>query len=286
MNVMALHHHSKSTCPHDSLLTDTAYPSEPLVTTDANPNHSTLPPSIPGGPALTIRLGDGTVQQVEAGKRLTHGRRAISGVDICVAFDTTGSMNDKVPGLIACIDKMVHVLHDTRLDWRFTVIPFGDLTVPGDTIDDSLPWVGCKSSVSQLLRTLPRNYGGANGGESTLEALDAALSKPSRQGAMRVILVITDEPALTHALQPQTVIDRMVASDVLCNVVSPRIPYFVSMAESTGGTWLAISHQVDLGALVTEWTALGTRIAVRLQRVAELGGSPQGLLSLERGRPR
>ena len=134
-----------------------------------------------------------------------------------------------------------------------------------------------------MLKTLRRNSGGGNGGESTLEALDAALSKPSRQRTMMVVLVITDEPALLHDLHPRDVIDRMIASDVLCNVVSPRIPYFLSMAESTGGTWLEISRHVGLEGLVSEWTSLGTRIASRLQRVAEFGGSPQRLLSLEAG---
>lgn len=242
------------------------------------------------GPAprreLAVRLGEGPTRSLAAGERLSSSQRTHSGVDLYVVFDTTGSMNNKIDGLVACTSALVGDLAQSELDWLLTAIPFGDLTVQGDTIDTSLPWVNNQKAADAMLRSMRRNGGGANSGESAFEAVNAALAKKGRSDGLRVVLLVTDEPALTHAVSPQCVLDALRQADVLCNVISPDIAYYRKMAEATGGSWLHIASHVDMGGLIRAWGDLGARIAARTSRVAELGGSPQRLMALETGGPR
>jgi hypothetical protein len=67
---------------------------------------------------------------------------------------------------------------------------------------------------------------------------------------LRVVLLVTDEPALTHAVSPQCVLDALRQADVLCNVISPDIAYYRKMAEATGGSWLRIASHVDMAGLI------------------------------------
>ena len=231
---------------------------------------------------IAVRLGSEPALALRAGERLSAGRHRH--VDVAVAFDTTGSMYNKIDGLVGCVSAMVTSLAQSGLDWRVTALPFGDLTIHGDTITDHLPWHSTTSAVDAMLRSMRLNSGGGNEGESSFEALIAAIEKPGREGALRVVLLITDEPPLTHAVTAATV-ERLVASaDVLCNVVSPDLPSFRKLAATTGGKWLDVHSCVDLSSLIAEWTRLGDQMAVRARRVLELGGSPQQTLMRELGR--
>jgi hypothetical protein len=205
-------------------------------------------------------------------------------VDVAIAFDTTGSMSSKIDGLVACAAAMVRTLDGTGLDWRLTAVPFGDLLVFGDTIDESLPWCADVAVAEASLRSMRRNSGGGNDGESSFEAVLAAARKVGRQGALRVVLLVTDEPPLTHAVGAGQVLDELRGRDVLCSVISPDRDDFRSFAEMTGGTWLLIGSSVDMRSLVEAWGRLGGAIATRVRAVVEFGGSPQRALELEAGR--
>src|SRR2546429_3303896 len=150
--------------------------------------------------------------------------------DLVFVIDTTGSMNDKIDGLIESCQSFVDRLASRRIDWVAAVVGFGDLTVEGDRIV-ATPSSSSRDRVKALLRGLPRYSGGGNEGESSLEALQAALSQPGyRPGAMKVLVLITDEPALQRTLRPSTITGALREAGAMTFVLSPKVNYFRSMA--------------------------------------------------------
>src|SRR6202162_4345267 len=152
-----------------------------------------------------MRVGSGAkVVRMEVGRDSTRAR-----ADLVFVIDTTGSMNDKIDGLIETCQSFVDRLATKRIDWAAAVVGFGDLTVEGDRIV-ATPFSSSADRVKALLRGLPRYSGGGNEGESALEALETALAEPGyRTDEMTVIVLITDEPALQRNLRPATITGRL-----------------------------------------------------------------------------
>src|SRR5450759_5464107 len=120
--------------------------------------------------------------------RMEIGRdSAKARADLVFVIDTTGSMNDKIDALIQTCQSFVDKLATRRIDWVAAVVGFGDLTVEGDRIV-ATPFSSSADRVKALLRGLPRYSGGGNEGESSLEALQAALDQPGyRADAMKAV---------------------------------------------------------------------------------------------------
>lgn len=227
-----------------------------------------------------LALGDGTLVSLRPGTEVTVDHPQ---VDICFVFDTTGSMSDKIDGLIACMTDFVDKLAELGLDWRTTCVPFGDLTVAGDRVDSHLPFVSSAHAAKQQLRTMPRFSGGGNLGESSIEAIFAAIGKPWRQAAVRVLVVLTDEPAL-GAHQEQEVLARLRLAEAICFCASPDLAYFRHWAESNGGSWLAIGPTMDTAALLELLRSLVREVASVAANVHALaGGSVRKYLELTSG---
>jgi hypothetical protein len=76
-------------------------------------------------------MDDGSAMPLTAGQKARFEAPA-KPVDICFVFDTTGSMSDKVDGLVMSFESIEDTFHRLQLDWRMTAVPFGDLRVPGE----------------------------------------------------------------------------------------------------------------------------------------------------------
>jgi hypothetical protein len=217
-----------------------------------------------------VVLGSGSEHRIE--------RRM---VDVCFVFDTTGSMSDKIEGLVGCLVDFVGELASLSLDWRVTAVPFGDLTVPGDVIVGDLPFAADREVAERLLRGMVRNCGGGNEGESCLEAVQAALAKPYRLGAVKVFVVLTDEPALTHRLRPAQIESALKRAEVVTFVASPPLDYFRRWAEVTGGTWCDIGSSYDYSGVLAMLRRLVRQVARVAAAVHTLaGGSVSRYLQL------
>lgn len=208
--------------------------------------------------APVLVVGGGTLAVLEPGAEHRFSRRM---VDLCFVFDTTGSMADKIDGLVACMVDFVRELATLSLDWRCSVVPFGDLTVEGDTIVEDLPFVADRAMAEELLRSMPRNSGGGNEGESVLEAIHIALGKPFRPEAVKVLIVLTDEPALTHNTTPARTEKALRDHDVVTFVASPDLSYYRSWAEVTGGAWYEIDNRLDYASILALLRSLAGRVA-------------------------
>lgn len=254
-------------------------------------------PNIPATPGLTeqparqarpqsparvpiIDLGDGTFVAPRPGESVNLER---SRVDICIVFDTTGSMSDKIAGLIDCMAGFVDQLGKLSLDWRISVLPFGDLTIPGDRVELQLPFVKTVAQAKQQLRQMPRFSGGANKGESSIDAVLGAVGKPWRQGTVRIAVLLTDEPALgTH--RSQVVLAKLRSAEIIAFVASPNLDYYRSWATSTGGKWFEIGQSMDTRALLALLRGLVRDVATVAAEVhAIAGGNYQKYLQITSG---
>ncbi len=208
-------------------------------------------------------------------------------VDICFVFDTTGSMNNKIDGLITCMVDFVRELSTLALNWQISVVPFGDLTVRGDTIVGDNPFVTTSGEAEQLLRTMPRNSGGSNTGESSLEAVDAALAKAYRPDAVKMLILLTDERALLNQqpqLSPDSIKNELLQREFMLFAMTDYGDYFKEWARVTGGAWYPIAAAVDTQAILDVLRQLAARVALVAHRVHALGGgSVREYLALESG---
>jgi len=193
-------------------------------------------------------------------------------LDLCFVFDTTGSMSNKIDGLVLCMDTLVDELGKLALDWRVTTVPFGDLTVPGDRIVADQPFVSDVQSASRQLRSMPRFSGGGNAGESSIEAMLAASQKTYRPQAVKALILITDEPALGSLQSLLTVDGALCALDAACFTVAPNLPYYKAWAEQHGGEWRLVGSSVDTSAMMQLFTSLLGKIATVADSIHRLGG--------------
>ena len=215
----------------------------------------------------TRLAGGAKVVRMEIGRDSPRAR-----ADLVFVIDTTGSMNDKIDALIQTCQSFVDKLATRHIDWAAAVVGFGDLTVEGDRIV-ATPFSSSTDRVKALLRGLPRYSGGGNEGESSLEALQAALDQPGfRQDAMKVVVLITDEPALQRQLRPATMSARLRDAGVITFVLSPKIKYFQSMATDTGGQWWNVKSGGDFSQILAVFDSIATKVASTLAAVHRLTG--------------
>lgn len=235
-------------------------------------------PKRPTTPVL--KLPDGRRIVARPGTQVAVKTRAL---DICFVFDTTGSMSDKIDGLIGCMDHLVGQLADLALDWRVTTVPFGDLTVPGDRIVTDQPFVTDIHAASRQLREMPRMSGGSNYGESAADAMLAACEKPYRPSAVKILVLITDEPALGEPQKLASVHGALTSLDSACFTVTPdRLTYYKEWATKHGGEWRLIDSAVDTSAITRLFVSLLSRMVAVADSVHRLGrGSVRAYL--ERG---
>ena len=192
------------------------------------------------------------------------------GVDLVFVIDTTGSMSDKIESLLATCSQFADDFNTLRLNHRIAIVAFGDLRVRGDKIQNT----GFTDNVEvtkKSLRHVPRNNGGGNFGESSLEALDRALSLPFRSDAVKVIVLITDEPADQHQLKADDLIGRLVERQVLVFVAAPSQDYFKRMAQRTGGKWYKISAHTRFDDLLAMFRDLARKVSQVVFDVYQVG---------------
>ena len=207
--------------------------------------------------------------QLKAGTQFRPAGRA---VDVCFVFDTTGSMTDKIEGLIATMSDLVRELGDLDLDWRTTVVPFGDLKIPGDRIVDDLSFVDTVDGAVAQLRELPRFSGGGNRGESSIEAVQAALAKPFRPEAVRVLVLLTDDHAHQDRTSASVLEGQLLEAEAIAFVLSPPTEYYRRWARTTAGQWYQISASVRPQAVLELLRNLCRDIAAVSAKVHELAG--------------
>jgi len=160
-------------------------------------------PTVPGRQTM-VTTGKGKEQVIIAGKpQVTSQTGKVEGgnqVDVVFVFDSTGSMDDKISALVQTCTQFVEEAGKLQLDAQFALISFGDISVRGggDKIELVVPLTPDIATVKHGLTYIPRNNGFGNVGESSMEAMQEVFGLPYRPKAVKVVILITDEPALQH----------------------------------------------------------------------------------------
>ncbi|MBI2767057.1 MAG: VWA domain-containing protein [Chloroflexi bacterium] len=206
-------------------------------------------------------------------------------VDIVFVIDTTGSMNDKIAGLVGTLQILADCLGEKSADWTAAVVAFGDLTVPGDTIA-ATPFTASVPMLKRSLGNLPHNHGGGNEGESSFEALQKAIVlRGFRRDSIKVAVLITDEPALQHTVTSRDVSKSVRSAEMILFVVSPSLNYYRQLAKDNGGEWFQVSATTNLKAILALFDKLSRSVAIAVEKVHLLGGgSVEAYLSLPKGK--
>lgn len=220
--------------------------------------------SQPESPALetpeTIALPEATGDAERTGARK---------VDLVFTIDTTGSMSDKIDGLLQTCARFVDEFAALQLQHRIAIVAFGDLKVRGDKIVRT-DFTAKVEVTKKSLSSIPRYNGGGNRGESSLEAIDKALEMPFDPAAVKVLILITDEPAHQNKLKAGDVTGMLAEREFLAFVVSPPYRYFQDMARRTGGKWYKVSAKTDFTDLLAMFREVAATVSQTVSDVHEL----------------
>lgn len=223
-----------------------------------------------GSARATVRPRGGP--RIFSRQTVADGNR--NAVDIVFVIDTTGSMDDKIEALLETCQDFVIQTGSLGLDGQFALIAFGDISIQGggDTIKEVVSLTHEAGRITAGLGNIPRNNGFGNLGESSLEALERAMRVRLRPHAVKVIVLITDEPALEHARSATSVTKTLIQREFVAFVLSPDIGYFRAMALQTGGVWKLIGPDTDLSELLAMFRDMAGGVAQVAHDVHALGG--------------
>ncbi|HSX57691.1 MAG TPA: vWA domain-containing protein [Candidatus Saccharimonadales bacterium] len=202
-------------------------------------------------------------------------------LDLVFVIDTTGSMSDKIDSLLRKCQTFVDKLASRKIDWRIAIVAFGDLTIPGDKIV-AASFSNKTETVKDTLAKIPRFNGGGNEGESSLEALQKAMSVYQfRPNAIKAFILLTDEPALKHQNSPERVTSSLRERGILTFVIAPPLQYYKDMAQTTGGKWFQISATTDFDSIIDMLIGSLTEVVEEVQEIAQ--GDVEKYLRLKGG---
>jgi hypothetical protein len=192
-------------------------------------------------------------------------------LDLVFVIDSTGSMSGKINALMSMCEQFVDDLTKSKISYRAAVVAFGDLTVSGDKIS-ATPFTANVQTIKSLLQRLPQNSGGANEGESCFEAIQAALKLPFQDKCMKVVVLMTDEPALQHNVAPQQIQGKLVSDGCMLFAFATGEQYYKSFARVTGGSWWDIESTTSLDSVLAVLKKLAASVTSTVTNVARLAG--------------
>lgn len=234
-----------------------------------------------------VTMGKGQNKAIVVGKTQVlseTGRVAGANmVDIAFVFDTTGSMSDKISALLETCAGFVDEAGKMKLNPQFSLISFGDLSVQGggDRIEVVVPPTQNIEKIKYGLKNIPRNNGFGNTGESVLEAIDEAFKLQYRDKAVKVMIVITDEPALQWETKVARTISTMTQREFLVFVVATNENYYREMAIKNGGVWKEIGPNTDFAEILRMFNEMAKKVTQIAKSVHLIGkGSVKEYLKL------
>jgi hypothetical protein len=190
-------------------------------------------------------------------------------LDLVFVIDSTGSMSGKINALMSMCEQFVDDLTKSKISYRAAVVAFGDLTVSGDKIS-ATPFTANVQTIKSLLQRLPKNSGGSNEGESCFEAIQAALRLPFQEKCIKVIVLMTDEPALLHSLSAQQIQGKLIADGCMLFAFATGEQYYKSFARATGGSWWDIESATSLDSVLAVLKKLAMSVTTTVTNVAKL----------------
>ena len=144
--------------------------------------------------ALTGKLDEANFKVVEDNQSIAVDSIRFSGnasgekLDLAVVFDDTGSMSGEIAALKSRVKDLTGSLRDSGINSSYALVSFKD------SVSVKTEWTGDASLFERKVNSL-QPEGGDDEPELALDAIAAVLAMGSREGARRIIVVITDAHA-------------------------------------------------------------------------------------------
>jgi len=231
-------------------------------------NNKLVPVGKAGSTIITIRQAQDDSKP--AAQSVSVGEETDGLVDIHFAIDTTGSMEQKILALLRTCQDFVDETARKHLNACFSLISFGDLRWFGstDTITVVVRPTPKIEAIKNGLAHIPRNNGYGNEGESSFEAVLEVLKLPSRPRTIKIIILITDEPAHQHQHKAGEIISKLRQGEYLVYTVATAHQYYKDMAAQTGGSWTQISSTSNLNHILDIFKDIARKASARAQDIA------------------
>lgn len=182
-------------------------------------------------------------------------------VDIVFVFDTTGSMQEQIDGLLEISTEFAKKLDDSGIDFRIGMVDFGALGEP-ELIRDVFPLSNDVSAFKNFLQNT-HAYGGALGHEDQPTAIKYAINEMNyRPQADKFLILLTDEEVLGGAITLfpdddvitdwENIIKTLKKRDFTVYSVTIPIKPYLEIASETGGKFYDIRREEDFTDIILE----------------------------------
>jgi len=105
---------------------------------------------------------------------------------------------------------------------------------------------------------------------------------PYRPKAVKVVILITDEPALQHQHKAKEVTAKLTEREFLVFVIATDELYYKEMARKNGGIWKQIGASTDLSEILAIFKEIAKKVSRIVKNVHVLGkGSVKEYLKLK-----
>jgi tetratricopeptide (TPR) repeat protein len=171
---------------------------------------------------------------IEDFKPLSGSRARNLDVDVMFVFDQTGSMSEEIAGLQQRARNFADTIARGGINYRLGLLSFSDSIEK--KYDYSADVEQFKRNISALTAS-----GGDDEPENQLDALVEAAEMPSRAGARRIFILVTDasyhfQDRITKR-RPEDVINLLKARGIQLHVVGPELDSYKNMSLELAGNF-------------------------------------------------
>ena len=224
-----------------------------------------------GGPGVPVQATGSGIEIKHTGNPV-HIKRETVQAEIIFVVDTTGSMDDKIAGLMQTCRKFAGEARRRQIACRMGILCFGDLTVdPPDKMVE-FPLTANAERMTEAFGVVLGSYrcwGGSNDGESSVDALFKSMELfGDGAQAVKVFLLFSDEPPLDPDTRGRTMRQAVAACReraITCFTVTTPDARFKALAVDTGGEWFRISSGVNFLGILDR---LFPRVIERIQELS------------------
>lgn len=183
-------------------------------------------------------------------------------VDIVYVFDTTGSMSEEIKGVIRTSLAFADQLVSKGRDYRLGLVTFSDQVLQVYRQDDALSDQAeeFKGWVSGL-----KAEGGDGDPENAYGAIKRAAQMKYRDGAQKIIILITDAPPHKYGdaddggqrfddpdLSSTRILDLLKGKGISVYAVTPAYTEFTTLAADSGGQFYDLKVNPDFTSMIEE----------------------------------
>jgi tetratricopeptide (TPR) repeat protein len=112
------------------------------------------------------------------------------GLDLAVVIDNSQSMSDEIDALKAKVKDLIDEINHSNMDARYSLLSFREIAS-----SEKIHWTSNSANFEGEIGKLHASGGSNSSPENSIEGIECALSGRFRSNALKVVIVVTDEPS-------------------------------------------------------------------------------------------